>query len=259
MHSVTNAHSRTHTHDDHESIHDSGTSVMRPTNRGGPGQPAAGNDIDSLIAAAKQKQAAASGEAAPEANIGHICLYKNGFIIGDGEFRDVSDAKNKAFLQALQGGDVPPELERELRQQWGPAVDRVGVSLKDKSQETYTPPPPKFNFATSQGQSLGGSAAAAAASAVTSFAAATAREAVVDAASPTTVVQVVLANRQRVKVTLNAAATTLQLHEHVMFVTGAAAAAFTLTEGFPPKPLADAAATLEAAGLLRGSVTQKMF
>lgn len=33
-----------------------------------------------------------------------ITLYRNGFRIGDGEFRDLADPNNAAFLQAIKRG-----------------------------------------------------------------------------------------------------------------------------------------------------------
>lgn len=45
-------------------------------------------------------------------------------------------------------------MEAECRKEWGGNVSDVRISLVDKSKETYNPPPKKFNFKESAGQSL---------------------------------------------------------------------------------------------------------
>jgi hypothetical protein len=147
-----------------------------------------------------------------------ITIYANGFIIGQGEFRDVKEAKNKQFLEDLKRGEVPDELNALCMKEW-PGAGDVAVSLIDKSAETFVPPKPKFSFASSQGQSLGaGAAAAAGASAAASaqaFAGATPQRLQVDPSQPTTTLQLVLGGR-KVKETANQSATVLQLYQHFM-------------------------------------------
>jgi hypothetical protein len=144
------------------------------------------------------------------------------------------------------------------------------------------------DFAKSQGQSLGASSSSSAATAA-SFSAATPRRFVVDAAQPTTNLQLVLADRRKIKETANQAATVLDLYQHIMSSVEAPCtcskracscrflcslfscrlsplslsssltglAGFELVAGFPPKPLADPSQTLKEAGLLNGSITQR--
>lgn len=80
-------------------------------------------------------------------------LYANGFIIGEDEskFRDVSEPKNAAFLKQLKAGEVPDELQASLRAQFGSNIAQVGINLVNRITETFTPPKPKFDFATSSG------------------------------------------------------------------------------------------------------------
>ena len=46
--------------------------------------------------------------------------------------------------------------------------------------------------------------------------------------------------------------------QRVITAEGAGGAAYSLLEGFPPKPLTDFAATIESAGLAGAAVTQKL-
>jgi hypothetical protein len=53
--------------------------------------------------------------------------------------------------------------------------------------------------------------------------------------------------------------TVLDLVRHVAWASKKPPAAFALLAGFPPRPLADPAATLEAAGLRGANVEQKLL
>jgi hypothetical protein len=44
--------------------------------------------------------------AQPHENIGTITIYKNGFQIGKGEFRDTKDPKNVKYLEEIKEGYV---------------------------------------------------------------------------------------------------------------------------------------------------------
>lgn len=112
--------------------------------------------------------------------------------------------------------EVPDELDEICRKEWGPNVADVGIQLIDKSAETFTPPKPKFDFAKSQGQSLGGAgAAASAAASAQSFADAAPRRLEVDASQPTTTLQLVMGGK-KVRETANQDATVMQLYQHFM-------------------------------------------
>ena len=70
---------------------------------------------------------------------GHVCkitLFKNGFIVDDGEFCDYSLPENKEFMQELNKGNIPKQLRKKYPK------GGLSVSLSDKTEETYTPPPP---------------------------------------------------------------------------------------------------------------------
>lgn len=152
---------------------------------------------------------------------------------------------------------MPDELEEMCRKEWGANIDQVGVNLVDKSGESFTPPKAKFDFAKSQGQSLSSSSSSSAAAAATaaSFGEATPRRLVVDPSRPSTTLQLVFADRRKVKEPANQSATVLQLYEHFMSVSGLSG--FEMVAGFPPKALTNPALTLKEAGLLNGSITQR--
>jgi len=234
----------------------SGTAVWRPqqnpssiTNPPPGAQP---DMVAALVQQARQNQGSASG--AQDRSLGLITLYSNGFIVGNGAFRDRSEPANARFLERLKAGEVPEELEEICRKEWNlSASGEVSVNLVDKSGETYVPPKKAFDFASSQGQSLGGSSSSGAAAA--SFANAQPRRLAVDSSQPTTTLQLVLSDRKKVRETANHTTTVMQLYEHVMSLSGVAG--FELVAGFPPKPLTQPQLTLKEAGLLGAAVQQR--
>jgi len=238
----------------------SGTAVWRPNNSAartgtGAGGGADPNDPVAHLLAQARAQSASGNEEGADRNIGLITLYSNGFTIGNGEFRDAKEEQNQKFLESLRKGEVPSELEPICRKEWGSTASAVRVQLVDKSRESYTPPKPKFDFSKSVGQSIASSSSSSGSAPPASFANATPRRMEVDQSQPTTTLQIVLADRKRVKETANQDATVLQLYQHIMSLTGLAG--FELLSGFPPKPLTDPNQTIKEAGLLNGSITQR--
>ena len=80
---------------------------------------------------------------------------------------------------------------------------------------------------------------------------------VLDAAAPATTLAVRLLDGRRERLTLNLAHTVGQLQAAVAALGGAGGRRWVLVAGFPPRPLADAATTIEAAGLKGAAVTQQ--
>jgi UBX domain-containing protein 1 len=82
----------------------------------------------------------------------------------------------------------------------------------------------------------------------------------VDAAAPTTEVQVRVAGSGPQRLKLNRTHTVADLKcllEGALEAAGLAPRAYTLSAGFPPKPLSDDSATLESVGLLNAAVTHR--
>lgn len=72
-----------------------------------------------------QSESSSSGTPPTDANFGMITLYANGFTVGNGEFRDISDEKNKLFIEEMKNGDVPKEIDEMCRKEFGPNVNNV--------------------------------------------------------------------------------------------------------------------------------------
>ena len=111
-----------------------------------------------------------------------------------------------------------------------------------------TAPPNGLRVTGGAGRSMREEGASSSASAP----AAEAAELVLDAAAPTTTLQVRLANGSRKIVKANHSHTVLQLRQHIATLTPGVA--FTLKGGFPPKPLEDDSLTLADAKLLNESI-----
>ncbi|RHY51827.1 hypothetical protein DYB38_005640 [Aphanomyces astaci] len=222
---------------------------------GNPTGAAGGNpNVDNIISRAQQqgREAAEGGSASGAAVIpAHvITFYAEGFTVDEGEYRRRDDESNREFLSAIERGHVPRELEA-LHQRG----EHVDISLVDKRHEQYQgKPKPQYEAFAGAGQSMGASAVDASAIVRDVDTSATLKP--VDTTQPTTVVQIRLANGSRVRETLNTTHTVQDLHA-ILRREGAATQSYVLLAGFPPKPITDMQATLEAAGLLGAAITQK--
>jgi UBX domain-containing protein 1 len=227
----------------------SSTAVLRPNN--GPGREG-GNVASDIIKQARELK----DDANIDRSIGLITLYSNGFIIGNGEFRDsTNNPTNQAFLADLKRGEVPNELELLCRKEWGSSVDAVKVDLVDKSSETYVPPKPKFDFAQSKGQSIASNTAINDTKQL--FSNAKSQKLTLDSSKPSTTVQIILSNRQKFKEIVNLDITILQLYQHIMALANTNQATFELVAGFPPKPLTNPNQTIKEAGLSGAQIQQR--
>lgn len=77
---------------------------------------------------------------------------------------------------------------------------------------------------------------------------------VVDQSKPKTQIQFRFHNGQRAAIDVNMDHRVSDLHTYIAFVAPVEGS-YQLVAGFPPKPLNDPSATIEAAGLARGSIT----
>ena len=133
----------------------------------------------------------------------------------------------------------------------------VVVGLVDKRKEDYVE---EFRSFSGQGTSLGSATTNTDASATDVFDAATltAQPApTVNSDAPTTAIQVRLSNGQRRVVRLNLDMTVQHLAAHAAHAAGDSSLSFRLVSGFPPKPLPDPSATIEAAGLKGAQVSMQ--
>ena len=124
------------------------------------------------------------------------------------------------------------------------------VHIIDKSGEAYKPPPVTLKPFQGEGRSMRDEAAGSNAAAPVADAA----ELTVDAAMPTTTLQVRLADGSRKTIKANHTHTVLQLRGHIATLTPGMG--FTLRGGYPPKPLDDDSLTLADAKLLNETIIQ---
>ena len=131
-----------------------------------------------------------------------ITFWQNGFTLDDGPLRTADDPANAAFLAAVNRGQMPAELIGEDGNAEG------DVHIIDKSGEPYKPPTVAEKPFQGQGRSMReeGSSSGAAAVPV-----ADAQELTLDAAAPTTTLQVRLADGTRKIVKANHSHTILQV------------------------------------------------
>lgn len=184
-----------------------------------------------------------------------ITIYKNGFQVGNGEFRPLTDKKNVGFLEDLKEGHIPRELEQEVEKQLlaegakPQDVTHVGVELVNKQAEEYVP---KFDFKQTVGMAvgIGGSSEGGMQKKIVP------KEVKIDESKDKTVLQLVLHPRERVRVTFNQANTVRDLFAHMAFLSKLSD--FSVLANFPPQPLTNLDQTLKEAGLLNASVQQRV-
>ncbi|KAL3937679.1 MAG: hypothetical protein SGBAC_007265 [Bacillariaceae sp.] len=164
-----------------------------------------------------------------------ITMYRDGFVVDDGPYRRLDDPSNAEFLRALATGRTPPELME--------AAGDITVGLVDKRQEEYVE---AFRSFSGAGATLGASSAV---TGNTVEAASLPAAIDVDAGRPSTSIAVRLPNGQRKVVKVNLDTSVLQVAANVRPLLGEDVTSFRLVSGFPPKPLEDFEATVEAAGL----------
>ncbi len=171
-----------------------------------------------------------------------ITMYRDGFVVDDGPYRRVDDPENADFLRSLAMGRTPRELADE---------GNVTVNLVDKRSQDYVE---TFRSFSGAGASLGSSAAAN-------------TDGIIDPSTlpspppepntekPTTSIQVKLLNGRKKVVKINLDSTVGVLAS--MLVEDANGESFSLTAGFPPKPLTDMNATIQDTGLKGAQVIMK--
>lgn len=151
-------------------------------------------------------------------------------------------------MDAINKGVLPPELREKARAVGGD----LDVSVEDHRGEEYKEP--AYRAFGGSGAALGAATAAPSSAVVKGG---SGKAVAVDESKPTTTIQVKLANGKREKIVLNLTNTVSDLQSKVAALGGVPAGkGFSLTAGFPPKPLADGGLTIEAAGLKSAAVNQ---
>uniref|UniRef100_A0A6U6UM77 SEP domain-containing protein n=1 Tax=Zooxanthella nutricula TaxID=1333877 RepID=A0A6U6UM77_9DINO len=219
----------------------SGLAIQNPADKDGEAGGSAGGSADQW----EQMQQLASSSSGPlPSDHVRVTVYRNGFVVGDGPFRPISDPLNKKFMDEMAQGRCPSELQASGDQP-------VHVALTDKRGEDFKePPPPAYVKFSGEGNSLGGTGSASSA-AVQSDAGSVA----VDAAKPKTKIQIRFHDGSRKAQEFNEDHTVGDLRAFCSQCVGGQA--MTIMGGFPPKPITDDAQTLKAAGLCGSAVTAR--
>eukprot|EP00971_Amphidinium_carterae_P009366 184942-Amphidinium_carterae.1 len=99
----------------------------------------------------RMQQAAASAAGPLPSNAVTVTAYRNGFTVGDGPLRTLSDPINRKFMEDMAQGRSPDEL-----QALAGGGDDVHVQLVDKRSEDYKEPAaPAYVKFSGEGNTLG--------------------------------------------------------------------------------------------------------
>lgn len=232
----------------------SGTGVLRPVS--GPNKKAAQNDPDYLQKMMKNQQD--QGLKSENKFEDAIYLYKNGYKIGNGPFKDATNnAENKKFLDELNEGVVPSALEPILKQQFGANANAMAVNVINKKNEVYKPPAlqkPKFEAFKGAAHSMVDESKKEDMNA--SFDTVQASKIECDESKPNTRIQIILIGGKKEAIKVNLDNTVLQIYAHVKAVSGYNGK-FSLMAGFPPKAMNNPSATVSEEKLQGARVSQK--
>jgi UBX domain-containing protein 1 len=171
-------------------------------------------------------------------------IYKNGFILNDGEFRDIKDPINKKFMDEVGKGYIPNELVKK-------GYNDLGVEMEDNRDRNYEPPKEekKFQAFTGLGKSI---------SSVNTQGLYVDKNATsnVDRSRPTCKVNIRLFNGEVVSEDFNLNQTLQDVINFVKKKSGSNN--FSLLDGFPPRPLTDYYKTIQELHLEGSLLTQRI-
>jgi len=173
-----------------------------------------------------------------------LTFYRDAFTIDDGQPRPYGDPANQAFLDEVNKGRVP----REIQDRFGEDVD---VELIDKKGEQWKDTPKQFKAFAAQGHSLSSSSQTSAARLVVP------KLASLDTTVPTTSIRVTLHDGTKIVVKLNHSHTVADLRSHIE-ATKPCGKAFELRTLAPPGLLENDSLTLKEANLLNSAIAQRL-
>ncbi|SBT74751.1 ubiquitin regulatory protein, putative [Plasmodium malariae] len=186
-------------------------------------------------------------------NCRHITLYKNGFIVDDGEFRDLEIEENKKFMENIEAGILPKELSGKDK--------TMNVAIKDKSNQIYSNPKGKGDDVLYKGQGVKLGAANRASMSeeeinkILSSSTNDIKEINVDDSKPVTTLHIRLYNGKKITQKFNHHHTVEDLFQFVYSYTPIN---FSLSFDFPLKLIERNEKTLESVKLLDTIITQKL-
>ena len=173
-----------------------------------------------------------------------LSLYKNGFIMDNGEFRNKNEPANKKFMEEIEKGYIPNELVKK-------GITDLGIEMDDHRDENYEPPKEekKFQAFTGLGKSI---------SSVNTEGLHVNKNASsnVDRSKPTCKVNIRLFNGEVVSEDFNLSQTLQDVINFVKKKSGSNN--FSLLDGFPPRPLTGYNKTIQELHLEGSLLTQKI-
>ena len=180
-----------------------------------------------------------------------LTFFANGFQVDEGPLRRFDDPANEAFLNDVNRGVVPREMEE-------PGVGDVSITLVDKKREQYVEKKKNVVAFSGGGQRLDGGASSTRGDSTTAVDTAGAAAAVrVDESRPMASVQVRLSDGTRVVARLNEDNTVGELREFVR-ASRPSVGNFVLSTTFPRKVLEDDGVTIKEAQLKGAVVVQTL-
>jgi len=173
-----------------------------------------------------------------------LTVYKNGFIIDDGEFRNKDEPANKKFMEEVEKGYIPNELIKK-------GITDLGIEMDDQRDKNYEPPKEekKFQAFTGAGKSI--SSVNTKGLHVDKNASAN-----VDRSKPTCKVNIRLFNGEVVSEDFNLTQTLQDVINFVRKKSGSNN--FSLLDGFPPRPITAYNKTIQELHLEGSLLTQKI-
>nr|XP_018908374.1 PREDICTED: NSFL1 cofactor p47-like [Bemisia tabaci] len=187
-------------------------------------------------------------------------LWREGFSIDDGPIREYTNPENQDFLDAIKRGEVPQELVRNAR------GGEFHLNMEDHRFEDYVAPKPKVKAFAGEGHVLGNpSPAVVGTTKVLDEKDRLANEnqakqtIPVDESSPTTSIQIRLADGTRLVARLNHSHTVGDVRRYITVARPHYEIQnFTLMTTFPSKELSDPSQTIAEAGILNASLLQRL-
>ena len=168
-----------------------------------------------------------------------ITIYKNGFLINDKEFRDISKPENLKFMQQVEKGYIPKELSIK-------GYEDLGIELESHKHKNYEA---KFTAFKGEGQSLGGIN-------TENLKINENLTTKVDKSKPVCNISIRLFNGEVVSEEFNLCNTIKDIMDYVSKKSGSEN--FELLEGFPPKPITEMNKTIEDLKIMGSMLTQRV-
>ncbi|KAL3754440.1 hypothetical protein ACJRO7_001642 [Eucalyptus globulus] len=244
--------------------------------------PTKGNDVDSIFSQARQRgverpadnqssrsrsftgrgrllsgDVVSSTPEHPEVVTHTITFWQNGFTVDDGPLRRLDDPENAQFLESIKNSECPQEI--------APADRRTAVHVDlVRREEPHAEPKKRQLPFRGTGRTLGSTSSSPAASEPAAAASslntspAPFMGLVVDDSSPSTSIQLRLADGTRMVSRFNYSHTIQDIRAFIDASRPGGERNYQLqTMGFPPKQLNDLDQTIEQAGIANSVVIQK--